>query len=261
MWRGTISFGLVNIPVRMYPAVRSNDVRFHMLHDQDKSRLQRRMVCPVENKEVPSEHIVRGYEISPGRHIIVEDQELEAIAPKSSRAVDVLYFVDLKEIDPVYYQHPYYLAPEEGAERSYLLFVEAVEKSRKVAIVRFVMRGKEYLGAIRTSGKLLLLETMYFPDEIVPADRLDWQPGAGKVGERELKAAQQLIESLSGEFEPSKLKDEYRAAVLKLLEKKAGGEDVHVEPEKAPERTEVADILAALEASLVDARKKRPAHA
>jgi DNA end-binding protein Ku len=170
-----------------------------------------------------------------------------------------MYFVDLQEIDPLFFQHPYYLAPEDGAERSYALFVEAVEKSKKVAIVRFVMRGKEYLGAIRASGKVLLLETMYYPDEIVPTDRLDWHPGEAKVGERELKAAQQLIESLSARFEPEKLKDEYREAVLELVEKKASGEKIHLEPEKEPERTDVSDILAALEASLTEAKKKKHA--
>lgn len=263
MWRGTISFGLVNIPVRMYPAVRQNDIHFHMLHDQDKSRLQRRMVCPVDEKQVPSEHIVRGYEISPGKHVVVEDQELDAVAPKASRGIDVLYFADLADIDPVYYQHPYYLLPEDGAEKAYALFTEAMQKSNKVAIVRFVMRAKEYVGAIRSVGEVLLMETMYFSDEIVPASVFGDDAAKGRVGEKELKVAQQLIDSLSAAFEPDKLRDEYREAVLDLVKKKAEGGDVDLEAEPAPEKTEVADILAALEASLASAKAKRkqPAHA
>jgi DNA end-binding protein Ku len=262
MWRGAISFGLVNVPVRLQPAVRPNDVHFHMLHDQDKSRLQRKMVCPVEEKEVPYEHIIKGYEVSPGRHVVVEERELEALAPKASRAIEVLYFADLEDIDPLYFQHPYYLVPEEGSEKAFHLFVEAMAKTRKVAIVRFVMRGKEYLAAVRAVDEVLLLETMYFKDEIVPADGLV-ERGRAKITERELKVAEQLIESLTSRFEPEKLHDEYREAVLKLVEKKASGEKIELEPEHAPKKTQVADILAALEESLAQARSKRkqPAHA
>lgn len=262
MWRGAISFGLVNVPVRLYPAVRPNDIHFHMLHDQDKSRLQRKMVCPVQNKEVPYEHIIKGYEISPGHYVTVEDRELEALAPKASRAIEVLYFADLKDIDPLYFQHPYFLLPEPGAEKTFELFVRAMEKTEKVAIVKFVMRAKEYVAAVRVLNEALLLETMYFSDEILTAQSLGWEPGKIQVGERELKTAQQLIDSLSERFEPEKLHDEYRDSVIKLVEKKSSGEEVAVSPEKPPEKTEVADILAALEESLAHARKKRqPAHA
>ena len=262
LWRGVISFGLVNIPIRLYVAVRENDIRFHLLHDQDKSRLQRRMICPVEGKEVPSEHIIRGYEISPGRHVVIEDQELEAIAPKASRAIEILHFVNIAEIDPLYFQHPYYVLPEEGAEKSYRLFTQALERTGKVGIARFVMRSKAYLATLRPSKDLLLLETMYFPDEIVSADRFE-RPGGSRVGERELKTAEQLINSLSARFEPKELHDEYRAAVLRLVERKAEGEEIAIQPEAAPQATQVSDILAALEASLAEARKKkgRPAPA
>jgi DNA end-binding protein Ku len=262
LWRGAISFGLVNVPVRLYPAVRPNDIHFHMLHDQDKSRLQRKMVCPVQNKEVPYEHIIKGYEISPGHYVTVEDRELEALAPKASRAIEVLYFADLRDIDPLYFQHPYYLLREPGAEKTFELFVRAMEKTEKVAIVKFVMRAKEYVAAVRVLNEALLLETMYFSDEILTARSLGWEPGKIQVGERELKTAQQLIDSLSERFEPEKLHDEYRDSVIKLVEKKSSGEEVSVSPEKPPEKTEVADILAALEESLAHARKKRqPAHA
>jgi DNA end-binding protein Ku len=257
MWSGSISFGLVNIPVRLYPAVRQNEVHFHLLHDQDKSRLQRKMVCPVDAKEVPGEHIIKGYEVSPGRHVIVEDSELKALAPKASRAIEVLYFVDLKNIDPLYFQHPYYLLPDEGAEKSYMLFVEAMSRSKKIAIARFVMRNKEYVACVRAMDNVLLLETMYFADEIIPSEKLDWTPSKAKVGERELKTAEQLIDSLSADFEPEKLHDEYQEAVRDMVEKKAEGEEVVVQPEAAPEKTEVSDILAALEASLAKAKKHR----
>ena len=257
MWRGVISFGLVNIPVRLYTAVRQNDIRFHLLHDQDKSRLQRRMVCPIEGREVPAEHVIRGYEVAPGRHVIVDEQELEALAPKASRAIEILHFVDLKDIDPVYYQKPYYLLPEEHAEKSFQLFLQALQRTKKVGIARFVMRNKEYLAAIRPSEGLLILETMYFADEIVSADRLEWEGVKARVGDRELKTAEQLVESLSSKFEPEKIHDEYREAVLKLVERKAEGEEVVAQPEAPPKATEVSDILAALEASLANARKQK----
>jgi DNA end-binding protein Ku len=260
IWSGSISFGLVNIPVRLYTAVKQTDVRFHLLHDQDKSRLQRKMVCPVEEKEVPSEHMIKGYEISPGKHVIVEEGELKALAPKASRAIDVLYFVDISDIDPIFYQHPYYLLPAEHAEKAYSLFVEAMENSKKIAIARFVMRNKEYVAAVRPVKGVLLLETMYFAEEIIPSDALDWSPGKVKLSDRELKAADQLIESLSARFEPKELHDEYREAVMNLVEKKAEGEEVVLQPESAPEKTEVSDILAALEASLAKAKKKKDRH-
>ena len=261
LWRGAISFGLVNVPVRLFPAVRPNDIHFHMLHDQDKSRLQRKMVCPVQNKEVPYEHIIKGYEISPDRYVVVEDRELEALAPKASRAIEVLYFADLKEIDPLYFQHPYFLLPEPGSEKTFELFVRAMEKSEKVAIVKFVMRAKEYVAAVRVVSEALLLETMYFSDEILTAQNLGWKPGKFQVGERELKTAEQLIDSLSDRFEPDKLHDDYRDSVMKLVQKKSAGEEVSVLPEKAPEKTEVADILAALEESLAHARSSKRKHA
>lgn len=257
MWKGTISFGLVNIPVRMVPAVKEKDVRFHMLHRKDNSRLERKMVCPVDHKEVAADDIVKGYEISPGQHVIIEKEELDALAPKASRTIEIGYFADVKEIDPIYFSQPYYLVPEEGAAKSYRLFVDAMEKSKKAGVAAFVMRNKEYLAVIRADQKALVLQTLHFDDEVIPATKYQDASHQPQVSEREMKTALQLIESLSDHFEPEKVKDEYREKVIDLVEKKSEGREVVLQPEEPSETPKVKDLLAALEASLSEAKKKK----
>src|SRR4051812_29059476 len=165
IWTGALSFGLVNIPVKVYTAVREERVAFHLLHDQDKVRLKQKMICPEDGKEVHREHMVKGYEISPDRYVIVSEEELEAAAPKSSRVIELQDFVDLKEIDPVFFDRPYYLAPAAHAEKAYKLLVDAMEKTGKVGIAKFTMRSKEYLAALRPSDGVIVLETMHFDNE------------------------------------------------------------------------------------------------
>lgn len=255
IWTGSISFGLVNVPVRLFTATRDEGVRFHLLHDQDKARLQRKLVSSATGREVHPEHIVRGFELGKDQYVVVQKDELEHCAPEKSAAIDITDFVDLAEIDPIYYETPYYLAPQPAAAKSYRLLVEAMKKSKKIALAKFVMHEKEHLCALRPVGNALCLETMHFEDEIVPMDDVDGIPDdEHKVGEREMKAAQQLIESLSSKFDPAKYRDEYKDCVMKLVNQKAKGEEIHVQPVIEKKSAKTTDLIAALEQSLAHAR-------
>jgi DNA end-binding protein Ku len=255
IWRGAISFGLVNVPVKLYSAVSKKTVRFNQLHEKDHQRIQMKRWCPADEQEVAFEEIVKGYEISPDRYVVITPEELEALDPKKTRTIDIEDFVDLDEIDPLYYEHPYYLVPDTGAEKAYKLLLTALKESNKVAIARVVIRSKEYLTAIRPANGVLTLETMLFSDELVPPDDLDELPEEDvRATEREVEMAKQLIESLSTDFDPSKYHDEYRERVLEMIERKAQGEEITIEP-VSDEPAKVPDLMAALEASLAAASK------
>jgi DNA end-binding protein Ku len=251
IWSGAISFGLVNVPVKLYSAVSRKTVRFNQLNAETGNRIQQKRVDPETGEEVPYEQIVKGFELTKDRYVIITPDEMDALDPERTRTVDIEDFVDLADIDPIYYDHPYYLVPDKGAAKAYGLLLNAMEASGKVAIARVVLRSKEQLVAIRPAGELLMMETMIFADEVVPHDDLDDLPDAKdlKVSDREVKMAQQLIDSLSSEFEPEKYRDEYRDKVLDLIERKAQGEEITVAPE-APAPAKVPDLMAALEASL-----------
>ena len=251
IWSGAISFGLVNVPVKLFSAVSRKTVRFNQLNQETGNRIQQKRVDPDTGEEVPYEQIVKGFELTKDRYVVITPDELDALDPERTRTIDIEDFVDLEDIDPVYYDHPYYLVPDKGAAKAYGLLLNAMEASGKVAIARVVIRSKEALVAIRPAGDLLMMETMIFHDEVVPHDELDDLPAAKdlKASERELKMAQQLIDSLSSEFDPSRYRDEYRDKVLDLIERKAAGEEIAVQPE-APAPAKVPDLMAALEASL-----------
>jgi DNA end-binding protein Ku len=254
IWRGAISFGLVNVPVKLYSAVSKKTVRFNQLHDADHARIQQKRVCSQDGEEVPYENIVKGFEIAPDRYVVITPEELDALDPAKTRAIDIEDFVDVAEIDPLYYEHPYYLLPDTGAAKAYKLLLEALRDTNKVAIARVVLRTKEYLVAIRPAGDVLTMETMLFADELIGADGLDELPDADvKATERELSMARQLIEAQATEFDPTKYRDEYRERVLELIERKAAGEEIAPRP---PERDEgpTPDLMAALEASLAAVR-------
>jgi DNA end-binding protein Ku len=266
IWSGAISFGLVNIPVKLYSAVSRKTVRFHQIDAESGGRVRQKRVGP-DGDEVAYEQIVKGYEIGPDRYVTITPEELESLEPQKTRTIDIEDFVDLEDIDPMFYDHPYYLAPDTGAAKAYRLLVDAMEDSGKVAIARVVLRSKEHLVAIRPRSGVLALETMLFSDEVIPPDSLDELAGDGEVAtsDRELKMAKQLIDSLTSEFEPEKYRDEYRERVLELIERKAQGETVVIEaPDEAPAK--VPDLMAALEASIASAkgqskpkRKRAPA--
>jgi DNA end-binding protein Ku len=255
IWSGAISFGLVNVPVKLYSATSPKTVRFHQLSSKTGARIRQKRVDPSTDEEVPYEEIVKGYEITPDRYVLIEPEELDALDPKATKTIDIEEFVDLDEIDPIYYDHSYYLAPTAGGAKAYRLLLEAMKDTGKVGIGRVVLRSKQQLAALRPTGEVLTLTTMLFGDEVLSPDRLDELESVAEAeaSDRELKMAEQLIESLSGEFDPSKFRDEYRERVLGLIERKAAGEEIAVQPQ-AEEPAAAPDLMAALEASLAAVR-------
>jgi DNA end-binding protein Ku len=255
IWTGSISFGLLNVPVKLYSAVSSRQISFRELRAEDHSRVRHKRVAEEDGEEVPYDKIVKGYEIAPEQYVILSRDELEDMAPKKTKAIQIEDFVDLDEIDPIYFDRPYYLGPQLGAERAYALLATAMGEQRKVAIARFVMRNKESLAAIRadSKGEVLTLATMRFADEVVPPDQLDGLLGEEtdvEPAKKEIDMAKALIDSLASDFDPSAYKDEYREELLGLIERKARGEDVVSVDEEAPKPTKAPDLMAALEESL-----------
>ncbi len=250
IWSGSISFGLVNVPVKLYSAVQRKTVQFHQLHSADHARIQQKRVCSADGAEVAFEDLVKGFEFSPGEYVVIEPEELDALAAKKSRLIEVEQFVDLAEIDPLMFDQPYYVAPGPGASKPYRLMVAAMSDTGKAAIGRFVLRQKEHLVALRVREERLVMETLVYADEIISPATVDEQPTTEPaVSERELDVARQLIEMLSGPFEPERYHDEYRDAVLALIERKVAGEEISIAPAGA-DRAAVPDLMAALEASI-----------
>jgi len=256
IWSGSISFGLLNVPVKLYSAVSKQTIRFRELREDDKSRIRHKRVAEEDGKEVPYEKIVKGYEITPEQYVILTRDELEELDPKRTRAIEIQDFVDLDDIDPIYFEHPYYLGPDKGAEKPYALLAKAMRDERKVAIARFVLRNKEHLAAIRPMDGVLTLTTMRFADEVVPPDQLDGVEltDGGKVNKREVDMAKELIDSLSADFKADQYRDEYREELLALIERKAQGEEIVAKPTEEPTPTKAPDLMAALEDSLAAVR-------
>jgi len=265
IWTGAISFGLVTVPVKLYSAIDRKSVRFHQLSGKSGVRIAQKRVDPHSGEEVPYEDIVKGYEIAPDRYVLIEQGELEAIEPKKTRTIDIEEFVELSQIDPVYYDHPYYLAPGPGGAKPYRLLLQAMRETGKVAIARVVIRSKEQLVALRPIGEALGMATMIFADEVLSPERLDEVVEAEEIQttKRELEIAEQLIESLSGDFHPERYEDQYRKQVLAMIERKAAGEDVAIQPPAEEVIAPAPDLMGALKASLeaVRARESKPAKA
>jgi DNA end-binding protein Ku len=262
IWSGSISFGLVNIPIKLYNAVSKKNVSFHQIDSRTGSRVKMQRVSAADGSEVPYSSIVKGYELAPEQYVLVEPAELEGLDPEATRSIDIEEFIDLADIDPVFFDSPYYVAPVKAAEKPYALLVKAMEEQGKVAIARFVMRTKQYLAALRASDGALVLSTMVYADELVPREEIGELEAAAEVNvsDRELTMAKQLIESLSADFEPERFRDEYRDRVMELVERKAEGEEVVVEAPAAVDEGKVVDLMAALEASVKEAREARGRH-
>lgn len=258
IWTGTISFGLVTIPVKLYSAVQRKSVRFHQLNGKTGVRIQQKRVDPSTGEEVAYDDIVKGYELSPDRYVVIEPGELEALDPKKTKTIEIEDFVEEADIDPIFYDHPYYLAPGAGGAKPYRLLLEAMRQTGRVAIAKVVIRSKEQLVAIRPMGDALEMSTMVFADEVLDAERLDELPDPDDVQatDRELDIAKQLVESLAGAWEPGKYRDTYREEVLALIERKASGEEIAVQPARDEDEAPVPDLMSALKASL-DAVKAR----
>jgi DNA end-binding protein Ku len=262
VWSGTISFGLVAIPVKLFHAVRRQSVSFNQLDERNMARIRYRKVNAETGEEVGDDHIVKGYEISKGRYVLVDPDELEPFMPTATKSVDLEEFVDLADIDPVYFDTAYHLAPD-GPPKPYVLLARAMEASGKVAIGRFVMRNKQYTAAIRAEDGRLVMSTLAYADEVLDPADIDELQGldAVEVNAKEVAMAEALVASLAADFEPEKYRDEYREEVMALIQMKADGEEFEV-PEAAAEKPKVVDIMAALEASVAaakDARSRHPA--
>ena len=252
IWSGSISFGLLNVPVKLYSAVSKKSVSFRELRESDGSRVRHKRVAESDGKEVDDNDIVKGSEIAPEQYVVSTKDELEELDPKKTRAIEIQDFVDLDDIDPIYFDHPYYLGPDKGAERAYSLLVKAMEDQRKVAIARFVLRNRESLAALRPMDGMLTMATMRFADEVVSPDEISDVLGEEVEApqKKELDMAKALIDSLTSDFDAGQYRDEYREELLALIERKARGESIVSAETEAPKPTKAPDLMAALEESL-----------
>lgn len=259
IWSGTISFGLLNVPVKLYSAVARRNIALREIRESDGARIKHRRVAEGTDEEVPYGEIVKAFEVTPDRYVPLSKDEMSALAPEKTRAIEVQDFVDLDQIDPIYFDSPYYLGPADGAEKAYSLLAKAMQESGKVAIARFVFRNKEHLAALRPGDGVLTLTTMRFADEVIaPSDLEDVLPqGEQKVANKEVEMAEQLIDSLTTEFDPSAYSDEYREQLLSLIERKAEGKDVLTAPAtEEPKATAAPDLMSALEESIAAVKER-----
>ncbi len=258
LWKGAVSFGLISIPVRLYPAVQEKGLKFHLLHADDGGRIRYQRVCALCGEEVGWDDIVKGYEFEKDRYVQFTDEELSSVEVDSIRAIDVVTFVPLEQIDPIYFNKTYYVAPEPTGLKAYRLLTEALEAEGQVGVAKLALRDKEHLATVRVADNLLVLETMHWPDEIrEPAfEELEKRI---EVRDTEVKMARQLIQQLSDDFKPEKFRDEYRERLEQVAEQKIAGEEITVAPAPEEEPATVVDLMEALKASVDEAKKKRPA--
>ena len=253
MWKGAISFGLVTIPVAVYPATEEKTLRFNQIHEEDGGRIRMKRTCSVDGEEVPYDEIVKGYEYEKDRYVVLSDEDFDKVPVESSRAIDIVQFVDLDEIDPMLYKKSYYLVPDETGAKAYALLREALSQDNKVGIAKVSFRDKEHLAALRFKDESFVLETMYWPDEIRAADFGGVDVDL-KVRAQELEMARQLIENLTAEWDPEEFTDEYREALLRIVEAKISGEEIEVV--EAEPTAKVVDLMEALKASVAAAKKQ-----
>jgi DNA end-binding protein Ku len=255
MWKGAISFGLVTIPVSVFPATEEKSLRFNQLHDADMGRVRQKRVCEIDGEEVTYEHIVKGYEYEKDHYVVITDDDLDKVPVESSRAIDIVQFVELDEIDPILFKKSYYLVPDETGAKAYALLRKALSEESKVGIAKVSFRDKEHLAALRFKDNVFVLETMFWPDEIRAAD-FETVDGESKVRGQEVEMAKSLIENLTEPWNPDAFKDDYREALMEIVEKKVAGEEIEFAPETAPAK--VVDLMEALKASVAAAKDKTP---
>ena len=260
IWRGAISFGLVSIPVRVYTATEEKTLRFNQLHEKDHGRIRYKRVCVNEDVEVSFDEIVRGYEYEKDRYVLITDEDLDAVPVESSRAIDIQQFVDIEEIDPIYFKKSYYLGPEEAGAKAYHLLRQALREGGKVGIAKVTFRDKEHLAAIRLSGDVLVLDTMFWPDEIREA-AIEGLDKDVSVRDQEVQMAQSLIDNLTDDWDPDRYHDEYREALMEIVEKKVAGEEIEViEPAEPAKVTDLMDALKqSVEATTKQAKPRKAA--
>jgi DNA end-binding protein Ku len=256
IWSGTISFSLVAIPVQLVRAVQPSRVSFRLLHSKDYSPLARKMFCPADDTMVPPEEIIRGYEIGPDKYVLVTDEELDSVSPEKSRTIEIIEFIDLGEVDAVYYDQSYYLIPAKGGEKAYQLLVEVMARTNKAGLAKFVLRDREYLVAVKSMGEALALITLHYSDEILSAE--DLEPAETKVEAAEKGRLKKSIEKMMADFHPEHYADQRRDQIMALLKKKAKGDaPVEAPSVQAEEGEGPADLIAALEESMRQVKKSR----
>ncbi len=256
IWSGAINFGLVTIPVKLQTAIRTNDLRFNFLHKKDEGRINNVRRCSLDGEEVPYSEIVRGFEIEKGEYVILTDEDFNRVNPEATQSVDIVQFVDLSEINPIYYDKPYYLEPEKRGRHAYALLREALKDANKVGIARVVIRSREHLAALKPNGDALVLELMHFADEIVDQSTLDF-PAREKPAESEMKVAKMLIDTMSEPFDPEKFHDKYREEVMAMIEARAAGKEIPKAKTKAPARDNVVNLMDVLQRSLEASKRDR----
>ncbi|NLI91428.1 MAG: Ku protein [Peptococcaceae bacterium] len=255
MWKGSISFGLVNIPIKMFTATEEKDIKFRYLHKECNTPLRYKKTCPTCNKEINEEEIVRGYEYELGHFIIINEKDILALKSEvDDKSIEIIDFVNLSEIDPIYYDKSYYLSPQDTGNKAYTLLRKAMNDTGKIAIAKITIRTKQTLAALRVYNNVLVLETIFYPDEVRPVGQVPGLPEKESVNEKELDIAVKLIENLSAPFEPGKYNDDYRQALQELINMKIEGKEIEIAPE-APHRN-VIDLMEALQASLNESKKK-----
>lgn len=255
IWNGTVSFSLVAIPVKLVRAVEPGRVSFRMLHSKDYSPLARKMYCPEEETIVPADEIVRGYETGPGKYIVITDEELESVSPERSRTIEIIDFIDIKDVDPVYYDHPYYLVPSKGGEKAYRLLTEVMRQTNKAGLAKFVLRDREYLVAVKSTDGALALITLHYSGEILPDE--DILPKEGKIESEEKSLMKKIIKDMTADFNPDKYADKRRKKIMKILEKKIKEKAAVEAPEIEEEEGEgPVDLVAVLEESMRKIKKK-----
>jgi DNA end-binding protein Ku len=257
IWKGSISFGLVNIPVRVVGAVAPKEIHFNLLHEEDGGRIKFKRVCANDDKEVTNDDIVKGFEVGSGQYVTFTDDELKNLGAEASRTIDILDFVPLSDIDPAYFNKPYFLLPDKNAEKPYALLMAALDKAQRVGVAQCVMRDKEYLVAIRARDGVIMMETMHHADEMVAPATVAAEVPPHDVDKRQLAMAEQLIDSLASDFVPERYKDDYRERVMAAVERKSKGDKVVIEPMAKP-TAKAVDLMAALEKSLAAAKARRP---
>lgn len=250
IWSGSISFGLVNVPVRLYSAVQEHKLRFNFVHAKDSSPIGYQKICKKEDKPVPEDEIVKAFEFTKGEYVFMDDEDFEAAKAEGYKSIDIVDFVPYDDIDPIFFAHTYYVGPDRGAEKTYSLLVKAMEDTDLTGIAKFVMRDRQHLGALRIRDGVITLEQLHYADEIRAVDEI--KPARGRVSQEELRTAKQLIESFTTEWKPEKYKDTYRDALCDVIRAKRKGKDVHAAPELEEERP--TDLLTALRESIERSR-------
>jgi DNA end-binding protein Ku len=260
IWKGSISFGLVNIPIALYPATRREELKFRLLRKTDLSPVNYKRVAEKDGKEVPWDQIVKGYEYEKGKYVVLQDEDFQRADIEATQTVDIQDFVELDEIDPIFFYKPYYLEPQKGGAKAYALLRDALKDSKKVGVAKVVIKTREYLAGVKPEDGALVLELMHFADELADTSKLH-VPKKGEVGKREMTMAKSLIDSMSSKWNPEKYKDDYREALIEVIEEKveAGGKELEEKPRKAPKPTKVIDLVSVLQKSLEETGAKRKA--